>query len=406
MAGAARRSEQRGAGARAVGGRALAAGDARPAAGGGAAQPRGADRAHGRGARAAGLRPTRGAASRGARAGGGTEALEELRELARSAPELAPDAHELIALLRGLELGRGEEPSAEPGGGGGARSARPARAPGARAVPVRPAGGRLPRARAARALPLRGGAPRARGSLGIAAGAAAGCAGGGALPAVRGHLAPAGVAGAELAHRRRRWPADGPLAVRGRHLRPLRGRPQRGACATGRALRSTSADPRGRRAPLAGAGGLSDRPPSPVLGRRRGSGPCAIRACWPSLASSGCGRRPACNRGRAARCSGSWSACWARATSSPRPSRSRAGASRTRRCVRRSRPAGGHRLGSSHHRAAAPRAGAAARSAERARARASALHGPRARPRGAPAAGGRPGALPGVRRGVRRSRGG
>ncbi len=48
----------------------------------------------------------------------GQEALEELRELAHSAPGLAPDAHELIALLRGLELvvgedlgdGAGEEP--------------------------------------------------------------------------------------------------------------------------------------------------------------------------------------------------------------------------------------------------------------------------------------------------------
>jgi PD-(D/E)XK nuclease superfamily len=41
----------------------------------------------------------------------GQEALEELSELARSAPQLAPDAHELIALLRGLELVVGEEPS-------------------------------------------------------------------------------------------------------------------------------------------------------------------------------------------------------------------------------------------------------------------------------------------------------
>ena len=41
----------------------------------------------------------------------GLEALEELRELADSAPRLAPDAHELIALLRGLELVVGEEPS-------------------------------------------------------------------------------------------------------------------------------------------------------------------------------------------------------------------------------------------------------------------------------------------------------
>ncbi len=44
----------------------------------------------------------------------GGEALEELRELARSAPGLAPDAHELIALLRGLELVVGEEPSGIP----------------------------------------------------------------------------------------------------------------------------------------------------------------------------------------------------------------------------------------------------------------------------------------------------
>ena len=37
-------------------------------------------------------------------------ALEELCELARSAPQLAPDAPELIVLLRGLELAAGEEP--------------------------------------------------------------------------------------------------------------------------------------------------------------------------------------------------------------------------------------------------------------------------------------------------------
>ncbi len=42
----------------------------------------------------------------------GRAALDELRELARSAPELAPDAGELIATLRGLELVVGEEPSA------------------------------------------------------------------------------------------------------------------------------------------------------------------------------------------------------------------------------------------------------------------------------------------------------
>jgi ATP-dependent helicase/nuclease subunit B len=44
----------------------------------------------------------------------GQAALEELRELASSAPPLAPDAHELIALLRGLELVVGEEPSGIP----------------------------------------------------------------------------------------------------------------------------------------------------------------------------------------------------------------------------------------------------------------------------------------------------
>ena len=44
----------------------------------------------------------------------GQEALEELRELARSAPQLAPDAHELIGLLRGLEVVVGEEPSGIP----------------------------------------------------------------------------------------------------------------------------------------------------------------------------------------------------------------------------------------------------------------------------------------------------
>jgi hypothetical protein len=44
----------------------------------------------------------------------GQEVLEELRELASSAPKLAPDAHELIALLRGLELVVGEEPAGIP----------------------------------------------------------------------------------------------------------------------------------------------------------------------------------------------------------------------------------------------------------------------------------------------------
>jgi ATP-dependent helicase/DNAse subunit B len=44
----------------------------------------------------------------------GQAALEELRELARSAPQLAPNAHELSALLRGLELVVGEEPSGIP----------------------------------------------------------------------------------------------------------------------------------------------------------------------------------------------------------------------------------------------------------------------------------------------------
>ncbi len=44
----------------------------------------------------------------------GQEALEELLELAHSAPRLAPDPHELIALLRGLEVVVGEEPSGIP----------------------------------------------------------------------------------------------------------------------------------------------------------------------------------------------------------------------------------------------------------------------------------------------------
>ncbi len=39
----------------------------------------------------------------------GRAALEELRELAHSAPELAPDAHGLLAILRGLEVVVGEE---------------------------------------------------------------------------------------------------------------------------------------------------------------------------------------------------------------------------------------------------------------------------------------------------------
>ncbi len=44
----------------------------------------------------------------------GRAALEELRELARSASELAPDAHGLLAVLRGLQVVVEEEPSAAP----------------------------------------------------------------------------------------------------------------------------------------------------------------------------------------------------------------------------------------------------------------------------------------------------
>ncbi len=44
------------------------------------------------------------------------KALEEIRELARSAPALAPDAPELIALLRGLELAVGEDAGEDPRG--------------------------------------------------------------------------------------------------------------------------------------------------------------------------------------------------------------------------------------------------------------------------------------------------
>ena len=44
----------------------------------------------------------------------GRAALEELRELAGSAPELAPDAHGLLAILRGLEVVVEEEPSGPP----------------------------------------------------------------------------------------------------------------------------------------------------------------------------------------------------------------------------------------------------------------------------------------------------
>ncbi len=44
----------------------------------------------------------------------GRQALEELRELAGSGPQLAPDPHELIALLSGLELVVGEQPSGIP----------------------------------------------------------------------------------------------------------------------------------------------------------------------------------------------------------------------------------------------------------------------------------------------------
>ncbi len=54
----------------------------------------------------------------------GRAALEELREVAHSAPELAPDAHGVIANLRGLEVVVEEEPSgAQPTGAGDAASA-------------------------------------------------------------------------------------------------------------------------------------------------------------------------------------------------------------------------------------------------------------------------------------------
>ncbi len=53
----------------------------------------------------------------------GRAALEELCELARSSPELAPDAHELTAILRGLELVVEEEPSGAPAGGWSAGAA-------------------------------------------------------------------------------------------------------------------------------------------------------------------------------------------------------------------------------------------------------------------------------------------
>ena len=169
----------------------------------------------------------------------GQEALEELRDLAGSAHHLAPDPHELIALLRGLELVVVEDPREAAGEGLGTLEA---------VAVLDPLALRARRVRAlflcglqegvfpapARAEPYlseeeRRGLAEASGlRLGRPADAL-----GGALPAVRGDLAPARVAGAELAYGRRRWPAGRPLAVRGRHLRPVHGRSSREACPTG-----------------------------------------------------------------------------------------------------------------------------------------------------------------------------
>ncbi len=101
----------------------------------------------------------------------GRRALEELRDLSRRVPELAPDGAELIAILGSLELSLSESPAGV--GGDGRGPARAARAAGASAVPVRVAGGRVPGAAPSRAAALRRRAPRAGAGFGpVAAGPA------------------------------------------------------------------------------------------------------------------------------------------------------------------------------------------------------------------------------------------
>ena len=258
----------------------------------------------------------------------GGEALDELRELARSAPELAPDAHELIALLRGLELVVGEEPSGIP-----------------QAVAVLdPLALRARRVRALFLCGLQEGvfpAP-ARAEPYLSAEERRGLAeASGLLADPRSVGRPGDALAAEryLLYAAISRPLE--LLVLSWHTADDDGLPTARSLFVDDVCDLFAGDPhetRARRA-LGEVSPIAGIEPAAAHGRR-GSGRCAIRACWRILASSGCGRRPACSRGRAARCSGSWSACWARATSSPRPSRSRAGASRTRRCVRRSSACG------------------------------------------------------------------
>ena len=174
-----------------------------------------------RGARARARRRTS-STRRGALAAG-RRALAELRELARSAPELAPaGAAELARALERLEVVGGER-AAAPGRRRGARPAGAARAARARAVRCA-ACRRACSRRRARPQPLLAEEERRRLAevSGLRLGEPRGRAGGRALPALRGRLAPE-----ELLFLS--WHVaddDGEptpaLAVRGRRLRPVR----------------------------------------------------------------------------------------------------------------------------------------------------------------------------------------
>ena len=319
----------------------------------------------------------------------GLEALEELRELARSAPQLAPDAHELIALLRGLEVVVGEEPSGIP-----------------EAVAVLdPLALRARRVRALFLCGLQEGvfpAParpepylseEERRGLAEASGLRLGVGGDSrqTLAAERYLLYAAISRPLELLVLS--WHTaddDGLPAARSLFVDDIcdlfAGDPHQTHArrALGEVSSCAPTEPAAR--PEEGIGPLRDPRVLADLGEQRlwsASGLQSWTGCpvqW--FVERDVGRARPRARGRAARARGP---------------RARGAAPDARA------PAGGHRLRASHHRAAAPRARAAARCAARARARASALHGARARTRGPPAPGGRPGALPGARRGVRRS---
>ena len=216
----------------------------------------------------------------------GRAALAELRELARAAPELAP--------ADGPRWRAGSSASRCSAAGG----------PRAGAVAVLdPLALRARRVRAlfvcalqegvfparARPQPLLGEEERRRlaETSGLRLGEHGGSAGGRALPAVRGRLAPGGAARAQLARRRRRRRADRALAVRGRRLRPVRARRSASSACAGRSVRPSPRrpEPRTRARPRA---------------RRRCATSGVLRSC-----ARGPGRHPRLKGGSAARCAGS-----------------------------------------------------------------------------------------------------